>query len=115
MSRAKRAAAKRHRRARGRPPDTAVPVPEQTPSRAEQLKSARRRAGVAKGVLGTVGAIVFGIAMVFARQSYAGHPKQPATPLTAPPRFVSVVRKNLLQAGIVAPAQAPPGASTSVS
>jgi hypothetical protein len=53
--------------------------------------------------------------MVFARHSYAGHQKQPATALAAPPRFVSVVRRNLLQAGVVAPAQAPPGAATAAS
>jgi hypothetical protein len=59
--------------------------------------------------------LVFGAAMLFARASYAGHPKRPPRPLAAPPRFVHVVRENLLQAGIVAPAQAPPGAATSVS
>jgi hypothetical protein len=53
--------------------------------------------------------------MVFARHSYAGHPKQPATALAASPRFVGIVRRNLLQAGVVAPAQAPPGATTAVS
>jgi hypothetical protein len=53
--------------------------------------------------------------MVFARDSYAGHPKQPASALAASPRFVRIVRRNLLQAGVVAPAQAPPGAATAVS
>jgi hypothetical protein len=53
--------------------------------------------------------------MAFSRHSYAGHPKHPASALSAPPRFVSIVRHNLLQAGIVAPAQAPPGAKTAVS
>jgi hypothetical protein len=76
---------------------------------------ARRRARVAKAVFGAGGALVFGAAMLFARHSFAGHPKSPAHPLVAPSRFVRIVRKNLLQAGIVAPAQAPPGASTSVS
>ena len=115
MSR-KKGSAKRHRSADWRSPATTMPGPEvPTQSRAEQLESARRRAGVAKALFGAVGALVFGIAMVLARHSYAGHPKHPATPLTAPPRFVSIVRQNLLQAGIVAPAQAPPGASTSVS
>jgi hypothetical protein len=116
MSRGKRAGAKRHRRAEPRSPLSTRPGAEAPgQSRAEQLASARRRVSVAKTLFGVVGALVFGIVMVFARQSYAGHPKHPATPLTAPPRFVSVVRQNLLQAGIVAPAQAPPGASTSVS
>jgi hypothetical protein len=76
---------------------------------------ARRRAALAKVALGAAGSVVFGAAMLFARASYAGHPKRPVRPLAAPPRFVSVVRANLLQAGIVAPAQAPPEAATAVS
>jgi hypothetical protein len=63
----------------------------------------------------TTGAIVFGAAMIFARHSYAGHPKQPARALSADPQFVSIVRRDVLKAGVVAPAQAPPGASTAVS
>src|SRR5512132_1182050 len=84
-------------------------------SRAADLVSARRKAVVAKGVLATAGTCFFVGAMVFARHSYAGHPKQPATALAASPRFVRIVRRNLLQAGVIAPAQAPPGASTAVS
>ncbi len=70
---------------------------------------------MAKAVFGIAGALIFGAAMVFARHSYAGHPKRPATALAAPARFVSIVRRDLLQAGIVAPAHAPPGAATAVS
>ena len=55
------------------------------------------------------------VATVFARHSYAGHPKQPASALAASPRFVRIVRRNLLQAGVVAPAEAPPGAATAAS
>jgi hypothetical protein len=84
-------------------------------SRAEELTAARRRAGAAKGLFGVAAVFVFGAAAVFARHSYPGHAKSPAIPLGAPPHFVDVVRQNLLQAGVVAPAQAPPGASTSVS
>jgi hypothetical protein len=80
-----------------------------------RLAPARRRAAHAKLVLGAGGSVVFGLAMLFARGSYAGHPKRPVRPLTAPPRFVSIVRANLLQAGIVAPAEAPPEATTSGS
>jgi hypothetical protein len=80
-----------------------------------RLRAARRGARTAKLALGSGGALVFGLAMLFARGSYAGHPKRPTHPLSAPPRFVSVVRANLLQAGIVAPAEAPPQASTSGS
>ena len=84
-------------------------------AKASRLEHARRRARAAKIVLGSGGSLVFGLAMLFARGSYAGHPKHPVHPLSAPPRFVSVVRANLLQAGIVAPAEAPPEASTSGS
>jgi hypothetical protein len=49
------------------------------------------------------------------RVSYARHVKKPLRPLAAPPRYVEIVRRNLLEAGIVAPAQAPPGAATSSS
>ena len=84
-------------------------------ARAAELALAERRARVAKSALAVLGACVLGSAMAFARHSYAGHPKEPTTPLAAPARFVSVVRRNLLQAGIVAPAQAPPGAATAAS
>jgi hypothetical protein len=83
--------------------------------RAAELTASRRRAAVAKGLFGAIAAITFGAAALLARHSYPGHPKSPAIPLGAPPKFVDVVRQNLLQAGVVAPAQAPPGASTSVS
>jgi hypothetical protein len=83
--------------------------------RNSRLLAARRRARAAKLALGSGGAVVFGLAMLFARASHAGHPKRPVHPLSAPPRFVSVVRANLLQAGIVAPAEAPPDATTSGS
>jgi hypothetical protein len=99
-------------------PQTARPLSpraEKRRSRQAELNLARRRASLAKGILGIVGAAAFGAVIVVARHSYPGHSKQPAHPLTAPPRFVSVVRQNLLQAGIVAPAQAPAGAATSVS
>jgi hypothetical protein len=83
--------------------------------RAAELASARRRSRIAKAVLAGSGACLFVSGAVFALHSYAGHQKDPATALAASPRFVNVVRQNLLQAGVVAPAQAPPDASTSVS
>jgi hypothetical protein len=82
---------------------------------AARVESARRRARVAKSAFVAGGIVVFTAAMGFARMSFPGHAKTPATPLGAPPKFVKIVRRNLLQAGIVAPAQAPPGATTSVS
>jgi len=117
-SRASKPRASKHRRRAPPPPVRATGAradPGTPSSRREQLQSARRRAVLAKAVLGSAGALVFGAAMAFSRHSYAGHPKHPASALSAPPRFVSIVRHNLLQAGIVAPAQAPPGAKTAVS
>jgi hypothetical protein len=106
----------RHRKRARKRPNSDVPTKEASgPSRAEQLRSARRRAGVAKGLVASVAALVFGTAAVFAKQSYPGHPKHATAPLAAPKQYVDVVRQDMLQAGIVAPAQAPPGASTSVS
>ena len=101
------------RRAKRRPTPTRR---ERVPSaKAAELAAAERRAHKAKTILAAVGACVFAAAMVLSRHSYAGHPKQPATALAASPRFVDIVRRNLLQAGVVAPAQAPPGAETAVS
>jgi hypothetical protein len=53
--------------------------------------------------------------MGLARVNYPGHTKHRAEPLAIPPDLYAVVRRNLLQAGIVAPATAPPDASTSSS
>jgi hypothetical protein len=109
-------------RQRQRALPSARPAPGETDRRAarppgseSRVEPARRRAGIAKVALGTGGALVFGAAMAFARLSYAGHPKRPPQPLAAPKRFVSIVRQNLLEAGIVAPAEAPPDAATTVS
>ncbi len=67
--------------------------------------------------VGIVGLAIlgFGVALGFSRLSYGGHAKKPLQPLAAPPRYVQIVRQNLLEAGIVAPAQAPPGAETASS
>jgi len=83
--------------------------------RAAELRAARRRALGAKTGLAAIGVLVFGAAAVLAQRSYAGHTKQPATALEAPPRFVRIVKQDLLQAGVVGPAQAPPGAATAPS
>jgi hypothetical protein len=117
LRRAKRTRAHERRGAAAASPTAAAAtrVEARTASSDLRLRAAGRRAGAAKAALGAVGALVFGAAMLFARVSYAGHPKRPPRPLAAPPRFVEVVRENLLQAGIVAPAEAPPGAATSVS
>jgi hypothetical protein len=70
---------------------------------------------VAKVGVAGVAIIGFGAALGFSRLTYAGHPKKPLQPLAAPPKYVQIVRENLLEAGIVAPAQAPPGAATASS
>jgi hypothetical protein len=80
-----------------------------------RVNAARRRAAGAKKAVAVVAVVGFGAAVVLARVSYAGHPKKPPRPLAAPPRFVKVVRENLLQAGMVAPAQASPEATTASS
>jgi hypothetical protein len=83
--------------------------------RAQELRSAKRRAIVVKTGLVGAGAVVFAVGMAFAKQSYAGHAKETITTLQAPPKFVKIVKKNLLQAGMAGPAQAPPGAGTAAS
>jgi hypothetical protein len=80
-----------------------------------RIQAAWRRASMAKRVLSLVSVMAFGSVMGLSRSTFAGHPKQALRPLSAPSQFVDIVRKNLLQAGLVAPANAPPGAATSVS
>jgi hypothetical protein len=58
---------------------------------------------------------MFALAMGLARSSASGHAKPTLQALSAPPRFVAVVQSDQLRAGILGPAQAPPGAATSVS
>jgi hypothetical protein len=82
---------------------------------ASRLAPARRRARLAKTTLIAGGAAGFGLAMILARSHVAGHHRQSARPLAAPPGFVRIVRQNLLEAGIVAPAQAPSVAETATS
>jgi hypothetical protein len=53
--------------------------------------------------------------MALARVTYAGHAKHPVHALSIPGPLYRVVRENLLQAGILAPATAPPDAATSTS
>jgi hypothetical protein len=70
---------------------------------------------VAKAGVTGVAVIAFAAALGLSRLYYAGHPKAPLQPLTAPPRYVQIVRQNLLHAGIVASTEAPPGAATASS
>jgi hypothetical protein len=66
--------------------------------------------GVAAAALATVAGSIG-----LARVTYAGHSKHSIKPLGIPQPLYNVVRRNLLQAGILAPATAPPDASTSTS
>ena len=80
-----------------------------------RLAPARRRAQAAKLAIGAAAVVSIGTSMALARVTYAGHTKHPVQPLSIPQPLYRVVRQNLLQAGILAPATAPPDASTSTS
>jgi hypothetical protein len=107
MSRSKRARAKNRRRA-------ANPQPAQ-PVEVSRLADARRRAGTVKLGIAAVAVVSAGASMALARATYAGHAKHPTRALSIPQPLYRVVRQNLLQAGILAPATAPPDAATSTS
>jgi hypothetical protein len=87
-------------------------APGTPPSR---LRPVHRRAAAAKAVLVTGAAVLFAATAALARVTYAGHPKRSPHSLAAPERFVQIVRENQLQAGILAPAEAPPSAGTAQS
>src|SRR6266581_4718448 len=110
MSRSKRAQSKQRKRA-AQPPTLDSPLVEQ----GARLASARSRGRTAKLGIGAAAAISVGASMGLARTTYAGHPKHPVKPLAIPQPLYAVVRQNLLQAGILAPATAPPDATTSTS
>lgn len=85
--------------------------------RAEESRHAAawHRAHLAKAGLAGVAAITFlgGIGLV--RLHFPSHRKAKLQSLAAPKRFTDVVQRDLLAAGIMAPAQAPPGAATALS
>jgi hypothetical protein len=85
------------------------------PSRMSRTAAARQRAQTAKAAVGAVAVVCVVVTMVLARVTYAGHAKHPASPLAIPQPLYRVVRQNLLQAGIMAPATAPPDIATSTS
>ena len=80
-----------------------------------RIAAARRRALHAKLGLVAAGVVLFGAGMTFARANAAGHTRSPVRPLDAPSRFQSIVRRNALQGGLLAPAEAAPGAATAQS
>ncbi|HYX77681.1 MAG TPA: hypothetical protein VE757_10935 [Gaiellaceae bacterium] len=67
---------------------------------------------MAKAVLAGTGVLAFAVSAALARVAYPGHHKRPAKALSAPRRFVQVVRENQLESGILAPAQADPSVAT---
>jgi hypothetical protein len=115
MSRSRRARLKERKRASALPVQkSAAPQarPDAEPSR---FAARRRRAHTAKIGLGAAAMISLGTSMGLARVTYAGHSKHPVRALSIPQPLYLVVRQNLLQAGILAPATAPPDATTSTS
>jgi tRNA C32,U32 (ribose-2'-O)-methylase TrmJ len=82
---------------------------------ASRSAAAYRRARHARVVLATAAVGAFVAAGLLARATTAGHAKRPLAPLAAPRSFQAVVHANALQGGLVAPANAPPSASTSQS
>jgi hypothetical protein len=123
VSRSKRSAAK-HRKAAAQRAATkerqvaaqqAGVIDAETGPSEQRVRSARRRGRWAKAALAAVATVGFGVWMLLARVTYAGHPKHPVRALSIPQPLYQVVRRNLLQAGIVAPATPPPDATTSTS
>ena len=93
-----------------------VPVPlERADTETSRLAAARRRARSAKLGIAAAAVLSVGVSMALARVTYAGHAKHPVRALSIPQPLYRVVRQNLLQAGILAPATAPPDAATSTS
>jgi hypothetical protein len=85
------------------------------PTEGVRIAAARRRAHVAKLGMGAAALACFGIGMTLVKANVAGHSRRPLQPLDAPRRFRDIVRQNALQGGLLAPAQAGPGAVTSQS
>jgi hypothetical protein len=80
-----------------------------------RLAEVRSRVRVARGLLAGGAILAFGATMGLARVQFPGHHKHAVTPLSPPASFVDVVRRNQLEAGILAPAEAPPGIGSAPS
>jgi hypothetical protein len=92
-----------------------VPMSNDALEGRSRIQAARRRAQAAKLGLAMAGVAVFGVGMTLARGNVAGHSRSPLRPLAAPRRFQAVVRQDAIAGGLLAPAQASPGAATSQS
>ena len=115
MSRSKQARANERRRTGAQPVRELSISDGRADTDASRLAPARRRAHVAKVGIGAVALVSVGGSMMLARVTYAGHTKHPVRALSIPQPLYVVVRQNLLQAGILAPATAPPDIATSTS
>ncbi len=80
-----------------------------------RLAPVRHRVRLARSILLGGGVIAFGATMAVARAQFPGHHKHGVTNLSPPASFVDVVRRNQLEAGILAPAEAPPGIGSAPS
>lgn len=80
-----------------------------------RLDPARGRVRLARLALAGGAFALFAATAALARVHYPGHAKRPATPLRPPGRLVQVVRRDRLQAGILAPAEADPEAISAPS
>jgi hypothetical protein len=80
-----------------------------------RIAAARRRAHVAKLGMGVAAVACFGLGMTLVKANVAGHSRRPLRPLAAPSRFQAIVRQNALAGGLLAPAEAAPGAATAQS
>jgi len=97
-----------------------IPAHAQPPEARPEGERSRRgaavhRARIAKVAVTAAAALSAAAAMGLARITYAGHQKHVTPPLAIPQPLYAVVRQNLLQAGILAPATAPPSIATSSS
>ena len=93
----------------------ARPQARRADGESSRLAPARRRGQLAKVAVAVAAVVCVATSMALARVTYAGHAKHPVRPLSIPQPLYRVVRQNLLQAGILAPATAPPDAATSTS
>ena len=115
MSRSKRARANARQRRDGVSPTLRPRAAAQVAPESSRLAPVRRRARIAKLGIGVAAVVGVGASMGLARVSYAGHSKHAVETLSIPQPLYEVVRRNLLQAGILAPATAPPDATTATS
>jgi hypothetical protein len=103
---ARRARARRRKRAAVAPRGAAPPLGLVSAARPRR-EAATRRSRIGKVAIASSAILTAALAMALARLTYAGHAKHAAPPLVVPQPLYDVVRQNLLQAGILAPATAP--------